>query len=76
MNSSQLTRIHRLRQEERIRKIVGLSRRRDRILINTEMDLQALRVLVDDYEAAGMPCAAADLSRRLEWYRASKSGEQ
>ena len=55
--------------QERIRIIVKLGRRRDRILESPELDLEALRKLVEDYEKAEMPCAAADLRRRLEWYR-------
>ena len=49
------------RTEERVRRIVDLSRRRDRTL-------EALAALAWDYEAARMPCAAADLRKRLEWY--------
>lgn len=70
MNSMVRTMIQRRREEERIQKIVGLSRRRDRILNVPELDLEALRVLAEDYEAADMPCAAADLRRRLKWYQA------
>ena len=57
------------RTEERVRRIVDLSRRGDRILEAPEMDLEALSVLAVDYEAANMPCAAADLQRRLENYQ-------
>ncbi len=57
------------RTEERIMLIVELGRRRDVILESPELDLEALRLLAVDYEAAGMVCAAADLRRRLEWYR-------
>jgi hypothetical protein len=55
--------------ELRVRKIVELSRRRDCILEGAEMDLEALKVLAADYEAANMPCATADLRKRLEYYR-------
>ena len=45
-----------------------------------KLDLQALVELAADYEAANMPSAAADLRRRLEWYRVSlgeiNSGER
>ena len=57
------------RTEERVQRIVDLSRRRDRILEAPVLDLEALAVLATDYEAANMPCAAADLQRRLEQYR-------
>ena len=57
------------RTEERVQKIVNLSRRRDRILEAPEMDLEALGVLAADYEAANLPSAAADLWRRLEHYQ-------
>ena len=57
------------RTEERVQKIVNLSRRRDRILEAPEMDLEALDNLAADYEAANLPSAAADLQRRLEHYR-------
>ena len=33
------------------------------------LDLEALSVLAADYEAANMPCASAELRRRLEYYR-------
>jgi hypothetical protein len=46
-----------------------LSRRRDRILEAPRQDLEALAVLAADYGAAHMPCAAADLRRRLTWYQ-------
>ena len=57
------------RMEARIQSIVELGGRRDRILESPEIDVEALAVLVADYEAANMPCAAADLRRRLEYYR-------
>ena len=57
------------RTEERVRRIVDLSHRRDRILEASKMDLEALAVLAADYEAANMPCAAAELRKRLSWYR-------
>jgi hypothetical protein len=59
------------RMEERLRVIVDLSRRRDRILESPELDLEALAILAADYAAANLPCAAADLRRRVEWYRIS-----
>ena len=68
MNSMARARIQRRKEEEQIQKIVGLSRRRDQILNVPELNLEALRVLAEDYEAANMPCAAADLRRRLKWY--------
>ena len=68
MNSMARARIRHRKEEEQIQKIVGLSRRRDQILNVPELDLEALKVLVEDYEAADMPCAAANLRRRLEWY--------
>ena len=46
-----------------------MSRRRDRILEEPEMDLEALAILAADYEAANMPSATADLRRRMEWYQ-------
>jgi hypothetical protein len=57
------------RLEERMAIIVVLGRRRDQILLSPFLDLKALEELVADYEAAEMPCAAADLQRRLAWYR-------
>ena len=54
--------------EERIRVLVELGRRRDRILESPELDLEALAGLVEDYEKAEMACAAGALRRRLEWY--------
>jgi len=57
------------RAEEQIDRIVELSRRRDRLLECPELDLACLAVLAADYEAADLLCAAADLYRRLEWYR-------
>jgi hypothetical protein len=56
------------RTEERVQRIVDLSRRRDRILLTAKLDLEALAKLAADYEAAHMPCAAANLRRRLEHY--------
>lgn len=38
------------RTEERIRKIVNLSRRRDRILEAPKVDLEGLAILASDYE--------------------------
>jgi hypothetical protein len=55
--------------EDRVRRIVDLSRRGDRSLEAPMLDLEALAVLAADYQAAHMPCAAADLPRRLEWYK-------
>jgi hypothetical protein len=57
------------RLRQRIRKIEILGRRRDHILESPELDLEALRRLVEEYEEAEMTCAAAALRRRLEWYR-------
>ena len=68
MNNMAKIYIKHSQKEQRIRNIVALSTRRDQILNGVELDLDALRVLVDDYEAAHMPSAAADLRRRLEWY--------
>jgi hypothetical protein len=62
------------RMEQRIQLIVDLARQRDRILESPELDLEALAVLADDYAAAGLPSAAADLRRRLEWYRSGSGG--
>ena len=59
------------RLEQRLQHIVDLSRRRDRLLESPALDLDALACLAADYAAAGLPCAAADLRRRLEWYRNS-----
>jgi hypothetical protein len=57
------------RMHRRMALIVALGRRRDRLLASPALDLQALADLVADYEAAGLPAAASDLRRRLEWYR-------
>ena len=62
--------------EERMQMIVRLGRRRDRILESPELDLEALRRLVEEYEEAEMLCAAADLRRRLEWYRTILTGDK
>ncbi len=59
------------RTEEGVRRIVDLSRRGDRILEAPMLDLDELNVLAADYEAANLPCAAAEM-RRLDWYRVSK----
>jgi hypothetical protein len=42
------------------------------------LDLEALRVLAADYEAAHVPCAAMELHMRLEWYssKVTESGEE
>ena len=53
----------------RLKLIAQLGHRRARILEQPERDLEALEALVADYEAAGLIYAAADLRRRLEWYR-------
>jgi hypothetical protein len=58
--------------EARIRAIVALSRRRDRLLEEPGLDLDALAALAADYESANMPCSAAELRKRLEWYRLTK----
>ncbi len=55
--------------EQRLRVIVELGRRRDRLLESPELDLEGLSRLVADYEMADMPCAAAAMRRRLEYYR-------
>jgi hypothetical protein len=57
------------RLQERMRVMVKLGRRRDRILETPVLDLEALARLVEDYEEAEMACAAGALRRRLEWYR-------
>jgi hypothetical protein len=59
---------------ERMRVLVELGRRRDRILESPRLDVEALEELVKDYEEAGMVCAAASLRRRLEWYRRKAEG--
>ncbi len=56
------------RLEQRILVIAELGRLRDHLLDSPELDLQALRALVEAYEAEGCICAAEDLRRRLEWY--------
>jgi hypothetical protein len=53
------------RKEERVRSIVDLSRRRDRILEAPMLDLLGLEVPIDDYEAANMTYSAAGLERFL-----------
>ena len=55
--------------EQRIQRIVDLSRRRDQILGVAEVDLEALAILAADYEAVHMLRMATDL-RRMEWYLA------
>ena len=57
------------RTEERVRRIVELTCRRDHILEAPRMDLEGLAILAAEYEAANMPCAAVELRRRLEYYR-------
>ncbi len=74
MNKSDPEKLDR-RTERRVRAIVELSRRRDWILEAPTLDQAALAVLVEDYAAANMPCAAAELRRRLEWYRLSRPYE-
>jgi hypothetical protein len=44
------------------------AQRRAHILEAPKLDLEALRVLAADYEAANMPCAV-ELRWRLEYYR-------
>ena len=61
------------RAERRLRLIVEMGRRRDKILESPEIDLEALAQLVADYEAADIIYAAADLRRRLEWYRGKET---
>ena len=55
--------------DARLRLIADLGCRRTQILASPRLDLAALAQLLADYEAADLPCAAADLRRRLEWYR-------
>jgi len=55
--------------EKRIQRIVDLNCRRDQILEAPMLDLEGLAVLATDYEASNMPCAAADLRRRLIWHQ-------
>ena len=50
-------------------RIAVLGRRRARLLASPALDLAALAALLAEYEAAGLPGAAADLRRRLEHYR-------
>jgi hypothetical protein len=57
------------RTEERVRRIVDLSRRRECVLDAREVDLDALAILAADYEAEPMPQAAAELRKRLEHYQ-------
>jgi hypothetical protein len=57
------------RTEKRVRRIVDLSHRRDRIQEASMLDLEALAALATDYEAANMPSMAADMRRRLKHYR-------
>jgi hypothetical protein len=57
-------------------KIVELSRRRDRILEATMLDLEALAILAGDYEAANMPCAATELQELLENYQEREMSEK
>jgi hypothetical protein len=60
------------RAKARLRLIVNLGRRRDRLLESPELDLHALARLVAAYESAGLPRAAAALRRRLERDRGQK----
>jgi hypothetical protein len=64
--------------EQRIQRIVDLSRRRDQILGVAEVDLDALAILTADYEATHMHCIAAELRRKLNWYqgRSGKKGSK
>jgi hypothetical protein len=57
------------RMEARILVIVDLGLRRDRIFGSPELDLEALAVLAADYEAAELPCGAADLRSWEKHYR-------
>jgi hypothetical protein len=59
--------------EDKLFLMAALSRRRDRLLECPALDLRALRALMEDYEAAGLECGAADLRRRVEWYCGKKS---
>lgn len=56
-------------REERIHLIAELGRRRAQILESPEWDLEALKALLTDYEAADLIYAAASLRKRLEYYR-------
>jgi hypothetical protein len=58
----------------RIALIADLGMRRDRILQSPDLDIGLLAALAEDCEAADMPNMAADLRRRLEWYRSSVGG--
>jgi hypothetical protein len=60
------------RLNQRMLQIAELSRVRDRLLESPILDLPALERLAADYEAAGLPSAAAALRRRLEWYRGGR----
>jgi hypothetical protein len=64
------------RLQARLCILVELGRRRDRILESPILDLPALAALVADYIAADMPCAAAALSRRLDYYRSISRGSK
>jgi copper homeostasis protein CutC len=55
--------------EQRIQRIVDLSRRREQILGVAEVDLEALAILAADYEAAHLHRIAVELRRRLEYYQ-------
>jgi hypothetical protein len=57
------------RTEERVQRIVDLSRRRDQILFTADLDLEALRILAADYEAANMLSMATELWKRMEHYQ-------
>lgn len=60
------------RLQKRLRVIVRLGRQRDRLLESPALDLAALAQLVQAYEQADLPCAAAALRRRLKWYRSKR----
>jgi hypothetical protein len=54
---------------ERILVCVELGRCRDHLLERAGLDLPALERLACAYAAAGLERGAADLRRRLAWYR-------
>jgi hypothetical protein len=64
--------------EQRIQRIVDLSRRRDQILGVAEVDLDALAILAADYEAAHLHRIAVELRIKLNWYqgRSGKRGRE
>ena len=61
--------------ERRIELIVELGCRRDYILEAPELDVEALRILAADYEAAGLKCTAGELRRRIDYYQIRKNNQ-